>query len=251
MEHKDELQTIKRFMDLSRMASRRGIVTFSNFLNTNELNLFYQEAESLETGYRLSGGYAFAERQMIAFIPDALYYEWEFPIARLRFCPSHAKFAEELSHRDVLGALMHLGVDRSRIGDIKPDGTGYVVFCEETVSEFLLESLVQIRHTAVSGERVTDENFNLEQTFEDMDGIVPSSRLDAIVAFLTKHSRSKSVLLIQAKKVFVNSRSVTSNAYECKEGDVISIRGFGKFVYEGSGGETKKGRLKINLKKYV
>ena len=114
-----------------------------------------------------------------------------------------------------------------------------------------MESLVQIRHTAVSGERVTDENFNLEQTFEDMDGIVPSSRLDAIVAFLTKHSRSKSVLLIQAKKVFVNSRSVTSNAYECKEGDVISIRGFGKFVYEGSGGETKKGRLKINLKKYV
>ena len=74
MEHKDELQTIKRFMDLSRMASRRGIVTFSNFLNTNELNLFYQEAESLETGYQLSGGYAFAERQMIAFIPDALYY---------------------------------------------------------------------------------------------------------------------------------------------------------------------------------
>lgn len=90
----------------------------------------------------------------------------------------------------------------------------------------------------------------LEQAYEQLDGIVASVRLDNIIAFATKKSRAQSAVLIQSQKVFINDRVVSSNAYECKENDVISIRGFGKFIYNGSKGETRKGRVKISLKKY-
>ena len=70
----EELLLKKRFIDLSRLADKRDTVTFSNFLNLNEINLFIQTVPELKTQYKLSGGYEFAERQMVAFIPDALSY---------------------------------------------------------------------------------------------------------------------------------------------------------------------------------
>lgn len=251
MEHHNEVLIKKRFIDLSRLANRRDIVTFSNFLNLYELNLFYQVIAELETKYQLSGGYDLAERQMIAFIPDALYYEWNYPISALCFQPSYPKFAEVLSHRDVLGALMNLGIERSRIGDIKSDGSNYYIFCEETIADYLLENLTQIRHTMVTGEQIEAGAYQIEQKFEVLEGIVASNRLDNIVSFITKKSRSQSVALIQSQKVFVNERVVSSNAYDCKSKDVISIRGFGKYIYDGSSGETRKGRSRITIKKYI
>lgn len=249
MEREDELLVKKRLIDLSRLASRRHTVTFSNFLNLNELNLFAQVKADLETDFCLFGGYEYAERQMIAFIPDALSYA--FPISCLRFVPAHLKFAEELTHRDILGALMHLGVERSRIGDIKIDGTDYFIFCEESVADYILGSLDRIRHTSVKGKAVALENFQFEQKFEQIYGIVTSNRLDSIVSLAAKTSRSQSAQMIRAQKAFVNEKAMSSGSYACKEGDIVSIRGFGKYIYEGSCGETKKGRMKISLKKYL
>lgn len=253
----EELLIQKRFTDLSRLADRRGMITYSNFLNLNELQLFYQVTADIATQYQLFGGYKYAERQMIVFIPDALSYALEdrgqdiFPIALLRFSPVHSKFAEELSHRDVLGALMHLGVERSHIGDIKIDGQNYFIFCEEGIADYLLDSLSQIRRTNVTGERVSAADFQIEQKFERLDGVVASERLDAILAFLTKKSRDKSAQFIQSQKVFVNERLAVSNAYHCRAEDVISIRGFGKYIYKGSSGETRKGRIRISVNKYL
>lgn len=255
MEHQEDLITQKRLMDLSRTANRKGIVTFSNFLNLNEQNLFHQMTADIETSYQQSGGYEFAERQMIAFIPDALSYDlsyedWHFPIVCLRFYPKNLKFAEELSHRDILGALMHLGVDRSRIGDIRLNGSDSYIFCEEGIADYLLQFLDKIRHTSVRGESAEPSALT-EPAFIKSEGTVASNRLDSIVSFLTKKSRNQSVSYIQAQKVFVNACIITSNSYECKEGDVISIRGFGKYIYNGTSGQTRKGRMKITIKKYI
>ena len=70
----------KKLIDLSRQANRKGIVLFSDFLNLNELNIYHQNEKFFETKTEASGGVPFAERQIVAFIPDALYYEWQFPI---------------------------------------------------------------------------------------------------------------------------------------------------------------------------
>ena len=104
----------KRLIDLSKQANRKGIVLFSDFLNLNELNIYRQSEKLFETKTESFGGVPYAERQIIAFIPDALYYEWDYPITALKITPTYPKFAEKLGHRDILGAIMKLGVDRCK-----------------------------------------------------------------------------------------------------------------------------------------
>ena len=90
---KEESLLARRFMDLSRQASQKGIVVFSEFLNINELNIFRQGISELYSKYESSGGYKLSERQMIAFIPDALCYTWNYPIACLEITPVNRRFA--------------------------------------------------------------------------------------------------------------------------------------------------------------
>ena len=111
-----------------------------DFLNLNEQNIFHSLQKELYTTAELSGGYEQAERQMVAFILMLfvmnglirLFVSMRFPVS---------KYAEKLTHRDVLGALMHLGLDRSKIGDIVLLENDIYIFCSETISDLLWISL--------------------------------------------------------------------------------------------------------------
>ena len=159
---KEELLLAKRFADLSRQAQQKNIVVFSDFLNLNELNIFRQQIPELYSGYECFGGYGSSERQMVAFLPDALCYDWHFPIACLKLTPVNARFAENLSHRDVLGSLMNLGIERSRLGDILVDKALAYVFCHEKIAGYLMENVTRIRHTTVLAEQVALEDVQIE-----------------------------------------------------------------------------------------
>ena len=240
----------KRLMDLSRQANRKGIVLFSDFLNLNELNIYHQSEKLFETKTESFGGVPFAERQMIAFLPDALYYAWNYPITAFCIKPSYPKFAEKLGHRDILGSIMNLGVDRSKIGDIIPGNGVWYLLCAENVADYFKENLTKIRHTLVTLEECQPEEIRDTQTPDELPGIVPSNRLDSMIACVYKLSRSQSLELFRQEKVFVNGRITTSVTYACRPGDVISVRGFGRFVYESVQGETNKGRLKFHYRLY-
>ena len=98
---KEELMLQKRLIELSRLSYQRGIVTFSDFLNLNELNILHTIPKAeLNTSYVTFGGYEYSERQMVAFLPDALCYAYEYPISILKISPLQKKFSEPLSHRD-------------------------------------------------------------------------------------------------------------------------------------------------------
>ena len=117
--NKEETLLRKRLTELSRQAYHKDIVTFSDFLNLNELNILHTTPKDLfPARYETFGGYEMAERQMVAFLPDALYYEYQYPMQVLKIRPANPRFAEELSHRDYLGSLMNLGVERCKMGDI-------------------------------------------------------------------------------------------------------------------------------------
>ena len=127
-QHKEEQLLKKRFIELSRLAYQREFITYSNFLNLNEIHILHSlSKEELYTKYIVFGGYDAAERQMAAFLPDALYLRWKdpevrnqlpFPFYVLSVTPLHQKYAEVLTHRDYLGAILNLGIERSKIGDI-------------------------------------------------------------------------------------------------------------------------------------
>ena len=113
---KEEFMLQKRLIELSKTAYRRGIVTYSDFLNLNELNILHTTPRSeFDTPYETYGGYNDSERQMAAFLPDALYYTHFYPIQILTIEPLQKKFAESLTHRDYLGAVLNLGIERSII----------------------------------------------------------------------------------------------------------------------------------------
>ena len=240
----------KRLLDLSKQANRKGIVLFSDFLNLNELNIYHQCERLLETGTQAFGGVDFAERQIIAFIPDALYYEWHYPIRIIKITPSHPKFAEKLGHRDILGAVMNLGMDRSKIGDIFIAKDEYFMICEENAADYFLMHLDKIKHTAVKTEYMEGNLVDLKPEFTVKDDIVASNRIDSIIACVYKLSRTQAAELIQSEKVYINGRVASNSAYRCKQDEVISVRGFGRFEFVSENGTTNKGRLKIRYRLY-
>lgn len=236
----------KRFIDLSRQADRKGIVTFSDFLSLNEQMILQQNKEKLESAYQISGGYEYAERQMAAFIPDALFYEWDYPIKCVRIRPAYPKFAESLTHRDVLGALMSLGIERDKLGDLIVNDREILFFGEEGMIPYITEHLTSIRHTAVTLEVEAERHIAYEPHFEEREAIVTSNRLDAVIAAICKISRSASLKMIQDGKIFVNGAECLHNTYYCKQGDVLSIRGFGKVRFKETLGVTRKDRLRFS-----
>ena len=95
---KEELMLQKRLIELSKIAYQRGIVTYSDFLNLNELNILHTTPKSeLYSNYETFGGYEFSERQMAVFLPDALCYEKNYPISVLKIEPLQKKFSEKKS----------------------------------------------------------------------------------------------------------------------------------------------------------
>lgn len=240
----------KRFIDLSKRAEDKNIVTFSHFLNLNELNMFHQASKELYSSFETFGGYDCAERQMVAFLPDALYYIWEYPIRAIRFTPLHPKFAEALTHRDVLGTLMSLGIKREMLGDILMLEDGIVIFCTDSVSSYLMESCTKIRHTNVTAQQISTADFHYHPVFLEKDGTVSSLRLDSILADICKLPRSGAQKIISEGNTFINSKRIQQNDYLCQNGDILSVRHYGKFQLETTDGVTKKGRVKYRYKVY-
>lgn len=250
--NKEETMLKKRLIDLSNQAFQRDIVTFSDFLNLNELNILHTTPKNeYAARYETFGGYDLSERQMVAFLPDALYYEYEYPLQAVEIRPVNHKFAEKLTHRDYLGALMNLGLERSKFGDVLVEDDRAVVFVCEEISGFVVENLTQVRHTVVTGSLREISEISYAPKFQELKGTVASVRLDTVLSVAYPMSRSKLTAYIEGGKVFVNGKLITSNGYRLKPGDIISVRGMGRVQYGDILSETKKGRCFVTVKKYI
>ncbi len=249
---KEELMLQKRLIELSKTSYQREIVTFSDFLNLNELNILHTIPKGeLYTSYVTFGGYDYSERQMVAFLPDALSYNYEYPISVLKISPIQKKFSDVLSHRDYLGAILNLGIERCKIGDILVEAGCAFVFVQTSMTDYLRESLCRIKHTSVIVALEDMRDFHYVPKTKEISGTVSSLRLDSLLALAFSSSRSKLVAYIEGGKVFVNGKLITSNGYQIKEHDIISVRGLGRFKYIGNAAQTKKGRYFITLELYI
>ena len=250
--NKEESMLQKRLIELSRMAYNRVMVAFSDFLNLNELNILHTTPKNMFLSqYKTYGGYDLSERQMAAFLPDALYYDYEYPVRIIEIRPLNKRFAEELTHRDYLGAVMNLGIERCKLGDIIVEEGRALLFVKEEMAEYIAEHLTQIRHTSVATTFTAEFNSDYEPDYEELKGTVPSIRLDTVLSIAYPLSRSKLTALIEGARVFVNGKLVTSNGYRLKENDMISVRKMGRIAYMGILSETKKGRYMISVRKYI
>ena len=250
----EEAQLKKRFLELADRAYTNYQYQFTGFLNLMETSLFLQSAREFpHVPYTLYGGAEDCERQMVRLgSVELMGYEESFPICCLKAEPNLQKFADQLGHRDVLGALMNLGVERSNIGDIiLCDNVAYI-FCHERMAEFLATELTQIRHTPVRSSVIDKlpEAAALRKT-ESVRVQVASVRLDALISKVYNLSRGDSLELFRLKRVFVDGKICENGSYSVKADEVISVRGFGKFRYLAQDGVSKKGKLNVTVEKYV
>lgn len=243
----------KRLLELANTAYFKSICTYTDFLNLNEQNLFLQYKSNLpQIKTKLTGGFSSAERQMLCFYNDFC-LEPVFPMAIIKIVPAHLKFCEKLTHRDYLGAILHLGIERSKIGDIIVDEAAKeaYLFVHKQIEHFILEELSKIKHTNIKCSSIQEGYFDNKIQFVEIQGTVSSLRLDAILAFAFKTSRNSLTAFITGGKVFINSRLADSNSILLQEGDIVSVRGMGKFIYKETKSKTKKGRYSITVLKYV
>lgn len=246
---------LAKIKDLDRIAYERGIEKHSGFLSEAEIAAFHRAEKELSGRYFLTGGYPDAERMAVIWPAD---YEEDGDaersvIACLKAAPVSPKFSEELSHRDFLGAMMNLSIERECIGDIcctKDSGTAWI-FCQKNIAPVLCDELTRVRHTEVTVTEVPLSEVSYHPSFQELNVNVASERLDALLAAVYKLSRKDAAELIQSEKVFVNGEAVQNDSKKIPEGAKISVRGFGKFLYDGISAESRKGRLFVKIRKYI
>ena len=253
IENEKEIQQLKnRFRDLADRAYEQSMFTFTGFLGLSEQDAFWQMEQELRfAGYTIYGGSDTADRRMIRFgNVSELGYEVEFPIACIHIRPLIAKFADKLSHRDFLGALMNLGIERSTIGDIMVGDGEAFLFCQDTIVEYICQNLEQIKHTHVRCS-VTEDYEEIPREEPELKAIqVSSARVDAVIAKVYNKSRGDCLELFRTKRVFINGRLCENNSRLLKQGETVNARGYGKFVYVGEPRETRKGKLSVEVAIY-
>lgn len=247
----EEKLLIARTNDLYSKCDKYASAVFSTFLDPASQVIVNEKCIN-NVGYNSVwfGGYEDAERNVLG-----VFTEWEeptdsaFPILALKI---ECKYPAGLSHRDYLGAILSLGIDRSKTGDIIVDGDSAVVFVLEDIAEYIKTNLAKIGRHGVKIDICSVDNIELpERKFKIINAVSASLRLDAVLAGGLNLSRANAVKLIQAGKVQINHKLCEDVSQNLSNGDLISVRGFGRLVFEGVGNSTRSGRIHITLKKFV
>jgi len=249
----EELFLKKRFTELADKSYKCNQYFFTDFLSLEDAALLRRTMEEEKfTDFSMFGGANGCMREMAKFgNVDSIGYELSYPILTIKVKPLLQKFADALTHRDFLGALMNLGIKREKIGDIIIRNNEGYIFVVDAIADYIVENLTKIKHTNVSAEVIDGAKIDISYETKESEVLVPSLRIDAIIAKKCNMSRSKVIEIMREKKVFLGGRVIESNSYMVKEGDVITVRGYGKMIFKHISGETKKGKIYVTIEEYI
>lgn len=267
-----------RISDL--IAASEYTVKTSGFLTPLEQRIAFDTAKSEGAEYRCFfwGGAGDAERRILVMLPDWLTpeqpllcgpFDEEREDAIREIMASGADSGEikdavcaveitsgkftALEHKDYMGALLALGIKRETLGDIVPLESGRAVaFLLPHAAAFVGENLEKAGREGVKVEKVTlPDGYRIPWEFETLTDTVMSLRLDGIVKSLCKVSREDAQSLVEKGEVTLNYICETEKDKPVCKGDVISVRGYGKFIYDGDRGVNRRGRIRFDARKYI
>ncbi len=246
-----------RLFELAERSYMKGLYTFTPFLSLAEQSVCEENRAGISyASPSYFGGTEYAERRILRFgNADTFGYEEQFPISVICVTPHAGDFARELSHRDFLGSVLNLGLDRSVIGDILIDrekNRGYI-FCLSHIADFICESLERVKNEKVRCELFDIASLpdGIEPKTEECRLSVSSPRLDGVVAAVYNLSRSDAQDTVRAGLVFVNGRLCEDLSHTLTEGDLVSIRGKGRFIYRGVNYVSRRGRDNITVERFI
>ena len=233
---------LSKLDDGVRLCERRRRAYFFPFLTEREQTLAQRHLDGAGFhDYAFSGGFEGAERKMLGlFFMD----EEPFPLCALEL------IVEWAQHRDFLGALMSLGIERETVGDILVEDGRCVLFVKEEIRDYITSQLFKVGNVGVRITEADTSSLPKGRGFDEKDYTVSSLRLDAVVAAVSRLSREKTKTLILSGSVTRNYEVCQNISRQVEESDVITIRGKGKYVVNGVLGETKKHRIRISIIHY-
>ena len=254
---KDLEYLASRIFNAYEISSKYEIITFTEeFYTPNFWKKFSKKINGIHVF--TSGIFLDSDRRQIAFVPESFMKEdfensdfLDFPCKLIKISVN-SKF-KEYRHKDFLGSLMGINIKRELMGDlILEDEAGYIPVSSKIV-DIVLAELKQIGKAPCKSEILEFEKMKElpGYTYDDKLITVPSKRLDSIVSAITNLSRNKSVEPIEKGKVLVDYAEEKNKSRILEIGSLITIRGFGKYKLFSDRGETKKGKEKLLVKKYV
>lgn len=254
----EDKMCLAQIIDKIEMSKTRGKIECTDFLDMYQVSLAENFLKKNQIqNYKLYGGYPDSERKILIAYPENYTEEM---IAK-----NYSKFlkvvkiglAEEdkgkFTHRNYLGGIVKLGLKREKVGDIvvAEDGADIIVVSE--FAEILkkeLPTLTRFENAIITINEITEIR-KKEIKIENIEIIVPSLRMDNIVSDLARTSRSKAAQIIAQERVFINGQNETKVSKQIKLGDIITIRGKGRFIIKEFKGTTRSGRTVILIEKYV
>lgn len=205
-----------------------------------------------EVNIRFDGGTEQAERKRAIIAPHYIPVEYEDAELVVLEVTSQSDKFEELDHGDFLGALVGLGIKREKIGDIHQHPTFCQIVVTSEMAKFLDVGFRQVHRLNVLTDIIDIAKLQpVVSKLEEMTFTVASLRLDGIASDAYRISRSKIVDPIKAGRCRVNWRLEDDPSKFLKEGDVVSIKGLGRFKLTEVDGVTKKGRIRVKIGKYI
>lgn len=239
--------------DLNALSRKTGVPRFSRFLNEREIIVARNAARAENANPIFYGGYGGASRMVCGFF-EGTYAEKLPEDDKLGlFSVSAVTFSfrkqSKLSHRDFLGAVLGVGLERSVLGDIAVSEEHAVVFCLDTAAG-LVCGLEKIGSSGVKAELGITRGVPAAK-FETLDRTVASLRLDRLVGACANISGDRSAALIKSGQVSADFSVCLNVSGIIKENTVISIRGYGRFRLAKIAGETKKGKIRVIIEKYA
>ncbi len=228
-------------------AMRDGYEKHTAFLDGHQYTLASNLLKH-RIGVAFYGGFSDAERKVMMAFPDYLtedQLDYPFAFIQMTFPKNHT-----ISHRDVLGSLMALQIKRETVGDILfGEGVAQLVVLDH-LKELILP-IDKVGRVGVQTIEIPAITLDQHRNYREISGTVSSMRLDSVLAVALKLSRSKVVPLLQSGKVFVNDLEVLKSDKLLVEGDILKVRGHGKFLLAQPGRMTKKGRYHITINQYI
>lgn len=245
---------VAKALDKFTIATTKNKITNTDFLDLRQINLIEKLLKQIRCqNYICFGGYENAERKLVIFFSDKFEsniieknYNQIMSIIQITL-PNELK--NKYTHRDYLSGLMKIGIKREKIGDIVVYENGADIIILNEISKYVLTNIQELTRFSKSNIEINKlENIHsVEIKKEEISITVASLRLDNIVSELAKTSRAKSEEIILSGRVFLNFENEYKSAKLIKQGDIITIRGKGRFEMNSIIGNTKKGKVILKV----
>ncbi len=254
---------VAKLLDKIKFTSQKNQIQVTDFLDGYEQKLSAQVLQQAKyKTYKFYGGYEESERKILFFLPDKLFDLIHEPLETNKMIQNEIEVISivlpndlvgKYHHRDYLSAIMKLGIKREKVGDILVRNNGADIVVQKDISEYLLSSLQELTRFRKSNIYIKKlpELEVVTLKFETMTILVPQLRLDTIISEVLHTSRTKANEIIASERVLVNYETKTKNSILLQKDDLLTIRGKGKYKIGDIIYQTSKGKLRVEVNKYI